>query len=54
MPEPVETSPYEESKDESLFRELIVIHGEKLDRLEVTEGVVTGMAKVYRGLDWSA
>ena len=53
-PKPIEVSPYEEPEDERLFRELLLIHGGGLDRLEITKGVVAGMIGVYKDLDWSA
>jgi len=53
MSKPIEVPPYEEPKDENLFRELVVIHARVLHTFEPTEGLVLGMSKRYADLDWT-
>jgi len=56
-PSSTEILPYEEPKDEKVFRELLRTHSTQLRSLEATKGVervVREMGKAYLELDWSA
>ena len=53
MSKPIEIPPYEEPEDENLFRELVVIHARALRSLKMTEGIIAGMSRRYKDLDWT-
>ena len=54
MSDPKEIPPYEELKDESLFRKLVATHVKKLHLSGPAGEVITGMSKTYLELYGSA
>ena len=54
MSDPKEIPPYEELKDESLFRKLVATHVKKLHPAEPVGEVITAMSKTYLELYGSA